>query len=46
MDTDIQCGYNANISTALMLTGAMGRTDIQNYSFEPTYIIENFSNCM
>ncbi|MCX5773161.1 MAG: HAD-IIA family hydrolase [Fusobacteria bacterium] len=46
MDTDILCGYNANISTALMLTGAMTREDANSYPFKPTYIYNNFLECM
>jgi len=46
MDTDIMCGHNATIHTALMLTGAMSVADSKNFPFKPTYIFNNFSECM
>ncbi len=39
--TDIACGINSNIDTALVLTGEARREDIETTIFKPEYIFEN-----
>ena len=41
MGTDIQLGADHGMDTALVLTGGDSLEDLVNYSFRPTYILEN-----
>jgi NagD protein len=40
MDTDIIAGIEAEIQTALVLTGVTSRDDLQKYAFRPHHILE------
>jgi NagD protein len=40
MDTDILAGVEAEITTALVLTGVTKREDLKNYAYQPDYIFE------
>ena len=39
--TDIACGINSNIDTALVLTGEAKKEDIETTIFKPEYIFKN-----
>jgi 4-nitrophenyl phosphatase len=41
MDTDILFAGNANMDSALVLTGATSITDLDDYDFSPKYVLEN-----
>lgn len=36
--TDIACGINAGVDTALVLTGEATKEDTENTNYKPTYI--------
>jgi NagD protein len=40
LDTDVQCGMESEIDTLLVLSGIATRTDIDNYPYRPTYILD------
>lgn len=42
--TDIACGMNAGVTTALVLTGETSISDIESTSFRPDYIFKDISN--
>ncbi len=39
MDTDILVGIEAQLTTVLVLSGAMTREDIKRYGFKPSYVL-------
>jgi NagD protein len=43
MDTDILVGIEAQLTTVMVLSGAMTRDDIEDYGFRPHYVLEGVS---
>lgn len=43
METDILFAHNAGMASALVLTGAASREDLNRFSFSPDYVIESIA---
>jgi NagD protein len=39
MDTDILAGVESEIQTALVLTGVTTRTDLPQFAYQPTFVL-------
>ena len=39
--TDIACGINAGVETAVVFTGECKKDDLTNTPYQPTYFFEN-----
>jgi NagD protein len=46
LETDVQMGINAGMSSALTLTGATSRAQAQSSTIQPTYIIESLTELL
>lgn len=44
MDTDVRCGMESEIDTLLVLSGITARTEIENFPYRPTYVLEGISS--
>jgi NagD protein len=40
MDTDVRCGMESEIDTLLVLSGITARTDIDNFPYRPTFVLD------
>ncbi len=41
MDTDILSGLESELDTALVLTGVTARNDLENFTYRPTYVLQD-----
>ena len=39
MDTDVIAGMESGLATVLVLSGCTSRTDVNDYPYRPTYIL-------
>lgn len=44
MDTDVRCGMESEIDTLLVLSGITARTEIENFPYRPTYVLDGISS--
>ncbi|HEX2968869.1 MAG TPA: HAD-IIA family hydrolase [Bacteroidales bacterium] len=40
MDTDVRCGMESELDTLLVLSGITARTDIDNFPYRPTWVLD------
>jgi NagD protein len=46
LETDVQMGINAGMATALTLTGATTRADLESSTIKPNFVLENLSHIL
>jgi NagD protein len=44
MDTDIRCGLESEIDTLLVLSGITARNEIDNFPYQPRYVLTGIAD--